>query len=556
MTDVRIEGGTLLADLDARTISGLLVPFGEEGNTNLGKFTVEKGAFRIPRDPSVVSLNIGHDREQPVARATMLAEKADGIHATFKYADTDEATEALTAYASGVRKSLSVEAKGIVIRAGKAVSGYIFGAAQVAKGAFPSATLMAADVGDIPPEVAAELLAPTEPTVTTEKTSGEFTDEFGITHKTTVTTITTVDGDTTTIKETTVIDEPGEPETEKEPPMGVVPNTLEAGAITTPRPLSVQDIGSLFASLKIGRISESEFAAKLANENGATLFAALSDVKFDGVGGLNTILSPNPQWLGKVWSATNYRQQVLPLFGHEDLTALTFTGWRWGTKPAGGDWAGNKANVPSNTLTVAAVPGTAQRYAIGHDIAREFVDFPSEGFFEGYADAVSEDYARWSDGKVAAAAIAAATVLVGDALTTLPGVAGGTIGSAASAIIDGATAIISAGSLPDFALVDPALWKQMAKMPESNVLGYLNASLGLEEGAMESFIIRPSASVAAGKVLVGCKSAATVLELPGVPIRIDALDLARGGVDKAAFGYLGVSINDALGLQLVTAATV
>jgi hypothetical protein len=55
-------------------------------------------------------------------------------------------------------------------------------------------------------------------------------------------------------------------------------------------------------------------------------------------------------------------------------------------------------------------------------------------------------------------------------------------------------------------------------------------------------------------VLVGAKGSATVLELPGSPVRVDALDLARGGVDKAAFGYLGVSINDALGLQLVTAA--
>jgi hypothetical protein len=85
-------------------------------------------------------------------------------------------------------------------------------------------------------------------------------------------------------------------------------------------------------------------------------------------------------------------------------------------------------------------------------------------------------------------------------------------------------------------------------------MGYLNAALGLTEGDLEGFIIRPSASVTAGKVLVGCREAVTVLELPGVPIRVDALDLARGGVDKAAFGYAGVQINDALGLQLVTAA--
>jgi hypothetical protein len=201
------------------------------------------------------------------------------------------------------------------------------------------------------------------------------------------------------------------------------------------------------------------------------------------------------------------------------------------------------------------VTGTASRWAIGHDVARELVDFPIDGFFESYAAAVTEDYARWSDNKVTAAAIAGATVLVGDALTTLPGATGGTIGSAASAIVDGATAIITTGSLPDFALVSTNLYKQLVKMPQSNVLGYLNASLGLSDGDLNGFTIRPSAAVAAGKVLVGSKSAVTVLELPGAPIRIDALDLARGGVDKAAFGYLGVNVNDALGLQLVTAAT-
>ena len=232
-----------------------------------------------------------------------------------------------------------------------------------------------------------------------------------------------------------------------------------------------------------------------------------------------------------------------------------FAGFKYGVKPSGGDWAGNKTAIPSNTMTVTPVTGTADRYAIGHDIAREFVDFPVEGFFEGYAAAVSEDYARWADAKVIAKVLAGATALAGDALTTLPGATGGTIGSAASAIVDGATAIITAGALPDFALVATALWKQMAKQPKSNVLGYLNASLGLAEGSLDGFTIRPSSAVAAGKVLVGVKGAATVLELPGAPIRIDALDLARGGVDKAAFGYLGVNINDAAGLQLVTAAT-
>ena len=546
MTTAQIRTDTLLADLSARTLSGLLVPFGEQGNTNLGKFTVEAGALTLPRDPSVVTLNSDHDRESPIGRATMLAEEADGIHATFTFADTEEADEALLAYENGSKSALSVEAKGLVIRAGKALAGHIFGAAHVSKGAFPSATLLASDIGE-------PLLADY-----TEEVVSTFTGDDGYTYKTTRTSEVQTEDNKTTETTTVVTETEPSKEADKEDDMATatVPTTLTAAStVSTPRALSVHEVGSLYAARAQGRISDLEFQTALDGQNGNTLFAALSDIKFDGTGGLAPVMSPNPQWLGQVWQATNYRQQILPLFSHGDLTALTFTGFKWGTKPAGGDWAGNKAAVPSNTITVTATPGTASRYAVGHDIAREFVDFPVDGFFESYANAVSEDYARWADAKVATAILAGATTLAGDALTTLPGVAGGTIGSAASAIIDGATAIITAGSLPSFALVSVNLWKQMAKQPKSNILGYLNASLGLEDGALDGFTIRPSASVAAGKVLVGVKEAVTVLELPGSPIRIDALDLARGGVDKAAFGYLGVNVNDSLGLQLVTAAT-
>jgi hypothetical protein len=547
MTSVQIESGTLIANFEDRTLSGLLVPYGEVGRTNLGRFTVEAGALTLPRDPSVCTLNSDHDRETPIGRATMLAEdlagpEGPGIYSVFKFADTPEGDEALLAHEAGTKSALSVEAKNMVIRAGKAIAGHIFGAAHVTKGAFPSATLLAADVGDdgtLTDElVNAVLLEPIDGVLSIQAT--ELPEAV---------VVTAGDSDLTFTPETPIT------ESESLVAAATVPSTLTAAATTADRPLSVHQIGSLYAQRAIGRITDLEFQKALEGQNGNTLFAALSDVKYDGTGGIASAMTSAPQWLGQVWEATTYRQQVLPLFSHADLTSLTFTGFKWGTKPAGGDWAGNKGNVPSNTVTVSATPGTASRYAIGHDIAREFIDFPVDGFFESYAAAVSEDYARWADGKVAAAAIAGATVLAGDALTTLPGVTGGTIGSAASAIIDGATAIITAGSLPDFALVAPALWKQMAKMPTANVIGYLNASLGLSEGDLDGFTIRPSASIAAGKVLVGAAAAVTVLELPGAPVRIDALDLARGGIDKAAFGYVGVNVNDALGLQLVTAAT-
>lgn len=554
MTTAQIEAGTLTANLHDRIVSGLLLPYGEVGNTNLGKFSVAPGVVTIPSDVTVLAANTDHSREHPVARFLTAVDTAAGLVASFVVGKNPEGDALLAEIESNsptARRNLSVEVADTVIRNGQLLAGKLFGAAFVARGAFPSAALMAADVGEVDGE-------PAEPVETVEVSSSEYeqTDEDGVTRKykrTTTRTSKTV-GDTTTITETTVIEEPEPTQEEPAVPAATVPNTLTATTTATPRPLSVRDMAGLLFAANQGTLDESGRKALEAN-NGATMFAAFSDVKFDGTGGLAPTMT-QPQWIGEAWSALHYKQQVLPLFAHDNLTSLTLNGFKWTTKPAGGDWTGNKGDVPSNTLVVAPVTGTATRYAVGHDIAREFVDFNVPGFFESYTAAVTEDYARWVDGKVATAVLAGATKITGDALTTLPGVSGGTIGSAASAIIDGASALVTAGTLPTFALVATALWKQMVKMPQSNVIGYLNAALGLEEGSLEGFIIRPSASVAAGKVLVGAKEAVTVYELPGVPIRVDALDLARGGVDKAAFGYAGVVINDPLGLQLVTAATV
>ena len=72
MTDVRIMAGTLTANREDRTVVGMLLPYGEEGRTNLGRFQVPEDRVAIPGDPIVVGLNIEHDREQPVGRASTL----------------------------------------------------------------------------------------------------------------------------------------------------------------------------------------------------------------------------------------------------------------------------------------------------------------------------------------------------------------------------------------------------------------------------------------------------------------------------------------------------
>ncbi|HUG50383.1 MAG TPA: hypothetical protein VLZ78_05240, partial [Terrimesophilobacter sp.] len=75
MHDITIQGGEVLASLDERTITGLLIPFNERSETpksGPGGFTVEAGSIALPADPAVVTLNTDHDRYQPVGRASNL----------------------------------------------------------------------------------------------------------------------------------------------------------------------------------------------------------------------------------------------------------------------------------------------------------------------------------------------------------------------------------------------------------------------------------------------------------------------------------------------------
>lgn len=538
MTAVQIDAGTLTASASDRTVTGLLVPYGEDCRSNLGKFSVGTGAFSIP-DPSVVGFNVEHVREDVIGRATAVTETPKGIVATFSIAPGAEGDQALADIKAGKRKYLSSEVKNVIIRAGKAVGGAIFGGALVTEPAFPSATLLAAaaDVGEVAP------IAPDDPDATT-------TEETKVGPEGTTTTVTTekteTGADGTVTKTTTVTtvtaETPAEPEPTEGAPVTGLPNTLTAkGVASAPKPIGKKEFFTLLAAHDTGALPADALERFMKVAQPKTLFAALNDITYDGAGGITTVLQ-QPEWIGEVWDGNDWMQKYLPLFGHADLTSLKYVGYKWDVKPSGGDWAGNKTAIPSNQFKFKAVEGTASRYAMGHDIARELRDlkvFGDISFFDAYFEAGAEDYKKWADGKVLTALLDNAVPLVADDPTGLD------IGPAMSALVDGAAQVIANHATPTFGLVELSYWKQIAKTPSKDVLGYLNAQLGLtgEAGQLDTFSLVPSTDLAAKNVIVGSGNAMTVRELPGVPLRADALDIARGGEDHALFGYAGVQVN-------------
>jgi hypothetical protein len=499
--------GDLFANVEDRTIKGLLLPYGEASRTNLtGTEPIEfsKGTITVPRDVTMVGLNLNHDRFTWAGRVTELEDTDAGMVATFQVANTDEGDEALAAVAAGRLTKLSAEVVKLVRNGAKAVSAKLTGAALVDDGAFASAALFA--LGDVEDEPT------TEPATADTETP----------------------------------EEPAQKEEEETVPEAQIPTGLPAREPVAVVEKKEPSKGDMFAAIEAsyrGTATEEQFALVRAGLTGKALFA-LNDVDYDGTNGVGAKMTPT-DWIGEI-QGVPYLQRYVSLFGQKSLRALNMAGWKWNVKPAGAAWTGNKDAISSNTPTITPVTEAASRWAGGHDIAREHIDFNTPGFFEAYNAAMRESFDRWLDTTIVLTeALAGATDIEASDPTGLD------IGAGLSAIIDGAASIVAAGLTPTAAVVSPELWVSIAKTPQSDVLGYLNAQMSLTgEGSLDGFRIIPAGAgqLTTGHVLVVARDAADVYTLPGSPIRAEAQNIANGGLDVGFFGYGGFLIKNAAGI--------
>ncbi|WP_157001438.1 hypothetical protein [Agromyces laixinhei] len=516
-----LEAGLFAIDRDTRTVRGLLLPYGERSRLSISKtkpLTFNAGDVTVPRDPSIVGLNRMHDRFDPFGRADELdATDPRGVVATFRIADTAEGDEWLAQ--PGNLRRLSPEVRNIVRRDDGSATCELVGAALVDEGAFASAGLFAIDHEPEPAEESEEPEETPDPAPAEEDTEPE---------------------------------DPADQE-EETVPEATVPNTLAGGTAATERSNTPMTASAMFAALSsisqgradgatIGRVQEQWRGGE------AGLFA-LSDVDYDGASGVGSVMT-QPAWLDEVTDGVEYQPIYADLFEQRPLTSLAMAGWGWVTPPEGAEWAGNKADVHSNAPVVEPITQNASRWAGGHDHAREHVDFGTPGYFESYWAKMTESFLKWLDTKVITSALAAASVVEAD------DPAGFEIGAGLSALIDGAAEVVTKGRIPTFGLLPVPAWKSTLKTPNSAVLGYLDAQLGFDKGTLErnGFVIRPSADLGVGvESLVGARTSGRTYKLSGAPIRAEALDIARGGIDTGAFGYGGwMPVNDEALVKVTT----
>ncbi|GEB94391.1 phage major capsid protein [Microbacterium lacticum] len=503
-------------NVETRRIRGLLIPYGELSAPNVSgtePVMFSAGTVTLPTDPSIVTLNEAHDQLEPRGRAVELEETAEGVVAEFEIAKTPEGDQLLAAAQQTPRPRLSAELRGLVRRGADAVSSALRGAAVVPQGAFQSAALFAA-------------LDPIEEAVDDliEAVADVVTD--------------------TPDEAPAATDNPEGDEPEKEEDMTAQAATVPAGLVPPAIKKDTTTADGLFAA--VAAVKSGNPDAVKAYTGGDALFA-ISTVQHSGPTtktiGADTEI---PAYVGELWKRRKYAQRFIPLLTPGTLTSYKVLGWQWDVEPEVGDYAGNTAEIPSNAVDTKPLTADAARIAGGHKIDRKYLDFNDNGVIASYFDHMTEDTARKLDAKALAAIIAAAT-------TTAPGTVPAGIAKGLAAVVDGALGVIGTENTPAFALVSPELWRDIILSPKDDVLAYLSAGFGLEEGSASGFKILP-ATIGTGKVMVGAKEAIQFFQLPGAPIRVEGIDPHHGAFDPAVFAYWAQITANTAAIRSVTVA--
>jgi hypothetical protein len=150
MNTLQTFGELLTASEEELTLTYRLLPYGEEGHTNLGAIKASKGVLQIPTDFKSLQLNEEHDFTKPIGFFESVTEEESGLTASVRLIDTQAGRDAHKLARAGLRTGISVEIAEPLIRDGNLMAGRLTGAGLVVRPAFANAQLTAADCGSLP----------------------------------------------------------------------------------------------------------------------------------------------------------------------------------------------------------------------------------------------------------------------------------------------------------------------------------------------------------------------------------------------------------------------
>lgn len=265
--------------------------------------------------------------------------------------------------------------------------------------------------------------------------------------------------------------------------------------------------------------------------NGVTVTAALAEVTQAAQPAVQ-----NEEWLGELFAAAPFERLIVPTMKQRSLTRMKLRGWRWKETPKVDDYAGNLQEIPTNEITTEPVEVDAQRIAGGHKIDRKFIDFADSEFIESYLREMANSYKEKTDVH------------------------------AVEFIVTEGDKVAEAGSQPTLlhaaAKANQIIKKKLRKdattflVNTDDMFKLFDITLMDQPQYLALFNIDPAKFIAddavpAGHVVAYHRDSLAFGELPGSPIRVDALDIAHGGSDNALFGYWAALLEDPRGLTTV-----
>ena len=508
------------AEQTKRTVTGLVVPWNTPGRTSAGPVSVAEGAVKLPADLGRVKLLRDHSDTanfSPVGYATSAEVTAEGLKMSFRIAEGDDGDAALADVKNRVRDALSVELVDTKVTNGTLKSGNLTAVALVPIPAFAEArvemlTAAATDPVEDDDEDDDELDQAAEDDETADPADdGELVIE------------TDEQLETTDTETDPVEDDDEDDETEKEN------NTMPKNKLAAARVPS---------GLKVNQkpaLTFSQAVETIANMRTGTASPELTAALADITRSANPAVSA-PQWLGELWEGSEYQREIIPTMTIKPLTKLKAVGWRWTQKPEIEDYAGDKAEIPTNEVATEPVETTANRMAVGHDIDRAYFDFNETEFLEGFFRARTIDYAMKSDAKAAA--------FLNDSAAT-------------------GTTVAAEPDLLHAAARARLVVKRQVRVEPSAYLVHPNSLFGLFDitqldnpAYLDLLGVKPERFIATdlvpeNEVIAYAKESVTWFELPGSPIRVDAERIDLGGRDSAVFAYWATLLNNQSGIVRV-----
>lgn len=561
MTDTT-EAGLFSRVPDTREIEGLLLPFGELSRPNLSgtePVMFSASAVALPRDPSIVTLNDEHDRFNPLGRGVKFTMTDAGVVGRFAVANTDEGDAFLASYDEGTgKRRLSAELGSLVRNGVNAVRSRLTGAAVCTEGAFESAALFSLAPGqnvefttDVP--ASDEYSAPDRDN--SSRTVSEFTDSEGVRWRRIEEYSSTSTVEKITDAETSAVTNPtnSEEETMTAAAAPAEPQTPAAPALFSGAPaaesaeVDMNAFFSAFHAMKNARSIDTENA-----------LMALADVTTGG--SLANGVAPKA-WVGKLWQGKRYVRKFIDLathvYGPIDINGRE--GYRLNDTEGlvKKRTTGEKKELPTGSATSAKRSSTRDSYGYAADIAQEW-NYLSGGadvlqqFWQGVADS----YAKVTDVDARDTLIRVAMNRDGAALSALVAPESLPAGTPANSayypgvvqLIQAIEAISDAEDDPAWAIVNPVLWKQLIYTPKDLLPEFISLAVtpGSGQGSVDGKVVVKKAPQAAfpgtkatdPQVAAGSKAAIEFKELGETPIQIDAVEVAKFGLDRSVVGFV------------------